>query len=457
MTALAPPLDLEGTTLVVGLGRSGLSAVRVLRALGAGVVVADSRPEPPGLASLTREHPEVAMHLGGFDTALFEVAGRLVVSPGVALDTPAVKAAAGRGIEVMGDVELFARLARVPVAAITGSNGKSTVTTLLGLMARRAGRSVAVGGNLGTPALDLWLAHEAPGAREPVDLYVLELSSFQLETVASLDARVATVLNISPDHMDRYEDVEGYARAKARIFAGRGRMVINRDDALVAAMARPDRPQTGFTLGSPRGRDLGVVERGGQAWLGRAGEPWLAAAELGIGGTHNLANALAALAMGDALGLEREAMLSALREFTGLPHRSQLVLERDGVRWVDDSKGTNVGASVAAIGGVAGPVVLIAGGDGKGQSFEPLARALQGKARAVILIGRDAPLLEVALRGVAPLHAAPTLEAAVERAAGLARSGDCVLLSPACASFDMFSGYEERGRVFADAVRRLVP
>ncbi len=434
MTALAPPPDLEGTTLVVGLGRSGLSAVRVLRALGAGVVVADSRPEPPGLAPLTREHPEVAMHLGGFDTALFEVAGRLVVSPGVALDTPAVKAAAVRGVEVMGDVELFARLARVPVAAITGSNGKSTVTTLLGLMARRAGRSVAVGGNLGTPALDLWLAHEAPGAREPVDLYVLELSSFQLETVASLDARVATVLNISPDHMDRYEDVEGYARAKARIFAGRGRMVINRDDALVAAMARPDRPQTGFTLGSPRGRDLGVVERGGQAWLGRAGEPWLAAAELGIGGTHNLANALAALAMGDALGLER-----------------------DGVRWVDDSKGTNVGASVAAIGGVAGPVVLIAGGDGKGQSFEPLARALQGKARAVILIGRDAPLLEAALQGVAPLHAAPTLEAAVEQAAGLARSGDCVLLSPACASFDMFSGYEERGRVFADAVRRLVP
>ncbi|MCB1824264.1 MAG: UDP-N-acetylmuramoyl-L-alanine--D-glutamate ligase [Candidatus Competibacteraceae bacterium] len=455
-------LRLAGTTLVVGLGKSGLSAVRALKALGATVAVTDSRVDPPGLPALREAFPDVPCQLGGFAPEAFADAARLLVSPGVAVATPVIAAAAARGVPVWGDIELLARLTRAPVAAITGSNGKSTVTTLLGAMADRAGVRAAVGGNLGTPALELWLRDEAGSERGRAvqaslspELYVLELSSFQLETTLGLNARVATVLNISPDHMDRYPTLDDYIAAKRRVFHGDGVMVLNADDPVVMAMAEPGRRVLRFTLGEPDESGFGLRRDGGETWLARGRERWIAASALRIGGDHNLANALAALAMGHALGLRREAMLAALREFPGLAHRTTLVLERAGVRWFDDSKGTNVGATVAAVRGLPGSVVLIAGGEGKGQDFAPLRAALTDKARAVVLIGRDAPLIAAALGDSVPVHPAIDMSQAVARAAQLAQPGDSVLLSPACASFDMFSGYEERGAVFAAAVRRL--
>ena len=449
-------LRLTGTTLVVGLGKSGLSAVQALKALGATVAVTDSRVDPPGQPVLREAFPDVPCHLGGFAPEAFAGAARLLASPGVAVATPVIAAAAVRGVPVWGDIELLVRLTQAPVAAITGSNGKSTVTTLLGAMTERAGVRAAVGGNLGTPALELWLRDEA-GAEEGLapELYVLELSSFQLETTHSLNARVATVLNISPDHMDRYPTLDDYIAAKRRVFHGDGVMVLNADDPVVMAMAEPGRNVLRFTLDEPDENGFGLWRDGGETWLARGRERWVAASELKIGGDHNLANALAALAMGHALGLRREAMLAALREFPGLAHRTTLVLEQAGVRWFDDSKGTNVGATVAAVRGLPGPVVLIAGGEGKSQDFAPLRAALNGKARAVVLIGRDAPLIAAALGDSVPLHLAADMDQAVARAAQLTQPGDSVLLSPACASFDMFSGYEERGAVFAAAVRRL--
>ena len=449
-------LALDGITLVVGLGKSGLSALRALTTLGATVAVADSRQDPPGLAAFRAEFPAASCYLGPFDPTLFANATRLVVSPGVAVATPAIAAAAARGVPVWGDIELLARLTQTPVAAITGSNGKSTVTTLLGQMAWQAGVRSAVGGNLGTPALDLWLTQEGHSeAGDPLRCYILELSSFQLETTASLNARVATVLNISPDHMDRYAGLEDYIAAKRRIFQGNGVMVVNADDPVVMAMIKPGRQVVQFGLSAPCPGNFGVRQLGNELWLARGAEPWIAASELKISGDHNLANALAALAMGQALELPRAAMLTALREFTGLAHRTTLVLDQAGVRWFDDSKGTNVGATVAAVRGLPGQVVLIAGGDGKGQDFSPLRAALTDKARAVVLIGRDAPLIADALGDSVPIRWASDMEQAVVQAANCAQAGDSVLLSPACASFDMFSGYEERGAVFAAAVQRL--
>ena len=442
----APTLSLTGLTLVVGLGKTGLSAVRALRSLGAEVMVTDTRPEPPGLAELARDFPTVPCYLGGFPAAVLAKAQRLLVSPGLPLQTPAI-AAAARGLPVWSDIELFARLARAPLAAITGSNGKSTVTTLLGAMAARAGVAVAVGGNLGVPALDLLTQ---PG----VDLYVLELSSFQLASTHRLDARVATVLNLSPDHLDWHPDLDAYRRAKQRIFRGDGWQVLNADDPAVAAMAEPGRRTVSFTLAAPGPADFGLRRRAGERWLARGEACWLRVAELKLQGDHNLANALAALALGQALGLEREPMLAALRDFTGLPHRTQLVLERHGVRWYDDSKGTNVGATLAAVQGLPGPLVLIAGGDGKGQDFGPLAAALAPKVRALVLLGRDAPAIAAAVQDRVPIHRAEGMAGAVALAARLAEPGNSVLLSPACASFDLFRNYEERGQVFAAEVRR---
>ncbi len=348
---------------------------------------------------------------------------------------------------------MFAQTARAPVAAITGSNGKSTVTTLLGEMARHAGRDARVGGNLGTPALDLLEASEP-------DLYVLELSSFQLETTYSLNAAAATVLNLTPDHMDRYRDLAEYAAAKQRVYRGAGVLIINRDDPIVAAMAERQRTCVGFTLHEPKEGDFGVRSVQGEPWLARGKENLLCAGALRIKGNHNIANALAALALGAAVGLPLRAMLEALTQFKGLPHRSEWVAEQDGVAWYNDSKGTNVGATLAALSGLgatlgAGNIVLIAGGDGKNADFSILRAAVQKYARAVVLIGRDAPMLARALRNTVPMISAADMKDAVRKARAAAQSGDAVLLSPACASFDMFSGYEERGRVFSAAVLEL--
>jgi UDP-N-acetylmuramoylalanine--D-glutamate ligase len=433
--------------VIVGLGRTGLSCARYLHAHGWRVAVTDTRESPPELAALRALDARIALRTGGLDTALLDEAVCVVASPGVSLADPFFAEARRRGLSIVGDVELFGRAAQAPVVGITGTNGKSTVTTLLGRMAQRAGLRVRAGGNLGEPALDLL----APDAQ----LYVLELSSYQLETTSTLTCQAATVLNVSPDHLDRYASLADYAAAKARIFARCDTAVINLDDPLVVAMPRGARHTLSFSLRAAVGADYAIAMLSGEWWLVRAGAALLPVAALKIRGLHNAANALAALALGEAVALPLPDMLAELTEFAGLPHRSQWVAEVRGVSYVDDSKGTNVGATLAAVAGLPGPLVMILGGEGKKQDFSPLAAGLRGKVRHAVLIGRDAPLLERALLGVCTLESSTTLPAAVEAAARAALPGDTVLLSPACASLDMFRDYTHRGEVFAAAVREL--
>ncbi|MEJ2761700.1 MAG: UDP-N-acetylmuramoyl-L-alanine--D-glutamate ligase [Gammaproteobacteria bacterium] len=449
-TAIMNGNDEQYEAVVVGLGKTGLSCARYLAARGIRFAVNDSRAEPPELPALARLLPEVPVFTGGFDAQLLCRARRLILSPGVAPGDPAIRRAAEHGVEMVGDIELFTHSARAPVVAVTGSNGKSTVASLVAAMVKEAGRAVGLGGNIGTPALDLL-------AQPPPDYYVLELSSFQLETVQSLNAAAAAVLNISPDHLDRYPDVDAYAAAKRRIYAGTGVMVVNLDDARVQAMAQPDRVMIGYSLSPPAPGDFGLVTRGGGEWLACGTEALLPVTELRLSGRHNLANVLAALGLGSAVGLPLGAMLAAARTFTGLAHRCRWLARVGGVDWVDDSKGTNVGAACAAVTGLGGEgnLILIAGGDGKGADFAPLAEAAAGRVRAAVLIGRDASLLGQSLEAVTKVVYATDMAAAVTTAASLARTGDTVLLSPACASFDMFRDYRERGEVFAAAVRAL--
>lgn len=435
-------------TLVVGLGETGLSCARYLARRGVEVAVTDSRVEPPGLATIREELPDVALFVGGFSADAFVRAGRIVVSPGVSLDEPLIRRARQRGAEVIGDIELFARVARAPVVAITGSNGKSTVTTLVGAMARSAGLDTRVGGNLGTPALDLL------GDSEP-DLYVLELSSFQLETVSSLKAQAATVLNVSADHLDRYASLEDYVRAKQAIYRGARHAIVNRDDARATELAGHYRIEDSFGLSPCPQGGFGVDESADGAWLLQGETRLLGADEMRLPGRHNLSNALAALALGQAAGLPMSAMVQTLRVFPGLPHRTQWVADVGGVRWFNDSKATNIGAALAAIQGIPGPLVWIAGGRGKGADFTELAAGMEGRVRAAVLIGEDAPLLAEALRSRVRCEFATDMEAAVRQAGRLAQPGDAVLLSPACASFDMFSGYAERGEAFMRAVKHV--
>ena len=428
--------------LVVGLGKSGLACVRHLVARGEQVTVCDSRATPPMLAALRMEFPQVEARLGGFQADAFAGAGRVVLSPGV--DRRSLPLAAD--VPVVGEIELFAQAVAAPVAAVTGTNGKSTVVTLLGAMATAAGRRVLVGGNLGTPALDLL---DAPAP----EFYVVELSSYQLETTRSLNARAAVVLNASPHHLDRYADFADYLATKARVYDGDGVMVLNRDDPAVRSLARPGRETLTFGLGVPAGGEYGVIDRDGAAWLAQGSEALLPAAALRIPGRHNRANALAALALAEALALPRDACLDALLTYRGLPHRIEWVGEADGVRWYNDSKATNPGATAAALAGLDGPLVLIAGGQPEPVDYAPLAAAAAGKLRAVLLVGDDVAALERVLAPVAPLEHAVDLEAAVTRARSLAEPGDTVLLSPACASFDRYRDFEQRGETFAAVVR----
>ena len=432
---------------VAGLGQTGWSCICFLRARGARVRVTDTRDAPPMLAQLRAEFPEVEF-LPGLAPQALEGAAALIVSPGLDLRLPFFSEAEERGIRRCGDIELFAREARAPVIAITGANGKSTVTTLVGQMAKKAGKRVAMGGNLGTPALDL--------LADVVDLYVLELSSFQLELTESLNAAAAVVLNISPDHIDRHGTLERYAEIKARVYRGNGAAVINRDDPVVSAMAPAGRPVSYFSL-TPMSaeNEYSLCGTGSSAWLCRGREELVALSSLRIKGRHNAANALAALALGELVGLDRKPMLDALREFPGLPHRCEWVAERNGVNWYNDSKGTNVGATLAALSGMPGPIVLLAGGLAKGGDFRPLKSVLREKGRAVVLFGQDAPLIEQAITGAVPLRHANSMDQAVREAADAAQPGDTVLLSPGCASFDMFTGYEQRGQKFVEAVGAL--
>ncbi len=435
-------------TVILGLGETGLSCAKFLYARGERFAVTDDRKQPPNLERLDAACPGTPVAAGGFDARLIASARRLLVSPGISLEEPAVRAAQVKGTEIIGDIELFARHADAPVVAITGSNGKSTVTALTGEMARHAGVVARVGGNIGTPALDL-LGDEAP------QFYVLELSSFQLETTSSLRPLAATVLNVSPDHMDRYGDVHAYATAKQRIFSGAAAAVVNVEDSLVTGMVPAVMPRTfKFTTRSPGDGEFGLVNARGETWLACAQELLLPVNELKIKGVHNAANALAALALGTVMELPMVAMLDALRHFPGLPHRCQWLGEKDGINWYNDSKGTNVGATCAAVRGIgqARDVVLIAGGMGKGATFAELAEVAH-RLRCAVVFGQDADKLAAVLSGFVPVFFAGSLPDAVAQARRNAGSGDSILFSPACASFDMFANYQERGERFMQAVR----
>jgi UDP-N-acetylmuramoylalanine--D-glutamate ligase len=450
----------DSNVLVLGLGDTGLSMAGWLAGRGARVRVADSRRAPPRTAELSARLPGVPLHAGAFDDALFEGIDLVAASPGVPLAEPAIARAVSRGVRVVGDIELFANAVREgnappKIIAITGTNGKTTVTSLAGAMCRAAGVDCEVAGNISPAVLDALARREASGRLPAV--WVLELSSFQLETTHSLAPHAATVLNVTEDHLDRYASMDEYGAAKARIFDGAAIQILNRDDPRSLAMARPGVALRTFGLGAPPDDHFGLLNVNGKTWLGQGTTPLVAVEELKIAGLHNAANALAALALCRAIGLSYEPLLRALREFRGLPHRVELVGTLDGVRYYDDSKGTNVGSTVAALDGLAGTgkVVLIAGGEGKGQDFSPLADPVERSARAVVLIGRDGPIIERALAGRRmKLRHASSMDEAVEAACREAQPGDAVLLSPACASFDMFRDYRHRGEMFCLAVRR---
>lgn len=484
-------MRLQGkTVLVLGLGESGLAMAQWLTRQGARVRVADSRQAPPHAAELQRSAPAAVLLTGSFNEELLDGADLVGLSPGLSLTEPVVTAAARRGIPVVGEIELFAGALRelglrdrCQVIAITGTNGKTTTTALAGALCRAAGKVTAVAGNIAPAALAALMACQDSGKLPAI--WVLELSSFQLETTVCLEPDAAAVLNLSDDHLDRYAGMDDYAAAKARIFAGSGVQVLNRQDARVMAMAHAGRRRLTFGLDAPEAAgDFGLD--GG--WLMQGRERLMRADELAVSGLHNAANALAALALCRAIGLPLAPLLPALREFKGLPHRVERLAEIEGVAWYDDSKGTNVGATVAALEGLGGQmaaqtghlppsgrevgregsplaatghqnnrkIVLIAGGDGKGQDFSPLGPALADHARALVLIGRDAMNIETAVAGCGiPITHAQDMDQAVRKAAVAARAGDAVLLSPACASFDMYRNYTHRAEVFAQAVREL--
>ena len=448
--------------VVLGLGDTGLSMARWLVRRGADVQVADSRAAPPHAQSLARELPQVKLATGTFTVKTLSGADLVAISPGIDRRETVIADAARRGVPIAGDVELFAqavardpRLKGAKVLAVTGSNGKSTVTAMAGAMCRAAGHETVVAGNIGVPVLDALAAIEKGGAVPSV--FVLELSSFQLESTQSLDPTAAAMLNLTEDHLDRYDGMSDYAAAKARVFAGDGAQILNREDRRSMDMARAGRVIRTFGLGAPHGdREWGITPGRGAGMLAHGAQPLIAVDELLLAGLHNAANALAAYALAHAAGVPDAAAAAALRSFKGLPHRMQKVAEIAGVTYFDDSKGTNVGATVAALTGMSRRVVLIAGGDGKGQDFSPLAPAVKARAGAVVLIGRDADRIAGAIAGtgVTVVHAGG-MEEAVLAASRAARPGDAVLLSPACASFDMFRNYVHRAEAFTAAVLRL--
>jgi len=464
-------MELRGKlVLVLGLGESGLACARWCDRQGARVRVADTRAAPPYLDELRRRVSGAEFVTGEFDKQLLAGVDLLALSPGLSGGLMVVIHARAAGIPVVGEIELFAQGLRgldagmpTPVLAITGTNGKTTTTALTGHLLRATGKTVGVAGNISPAALTALM--DAQDAGVLPQAWVLELSSFQLETTETLYPAAATVLNISDDHLDRYIDLDEYASAKARVFQSApgapGVQVLNRNDPRVCRMVLPDRQIISFGLDAPAAaEDFGLRQNRGEAWVVQGERFLLPVSGLPLAGLHNAANAMAALALCSSLGFDANALLPALRGFRGLPHRVEKVAEFGGVTWYDDSKGTNVGATVAALEGLGGQddrkIVVILGGDGKGQDFSPLKKAVARHARAAIMIGRDGPLIEKALGrpGVA-IESAVDMDAAVRRARALARPGDAVLLSPACASFDMFRNYEHRAQVFVAAVRAL--
>ncbi|UZE95561.1 UDP-N-acetylmuramoyl-L-alanine--D-glutamate ligase [Alkalimarinus alittae] len=441
----------DNRSIVVGLGITGLSCVRYLKSKGHQVVVVDSRENPPGIDACRYEFPDVHIECGAFNVELLASATQLIVSPGVSIAEPSIQEAKCRGVDVRGDVDIFRELVKAPIVAITGSNGKSTVTTLLAEMAKQAGINVAVGGNLGIPVLDL--------LDDSVELYVVELSSFQLETTQQLNALAATILNISEDHMDRYPNKLAYLQAKQKVFQGCRYVIVNEDDVLSEPLLAQGMEPVRFGVGKPDIRKFSTISEGDDCFICYGFESLINVNDVAIKGTHNISNALAALSLGHAAGIGMDAMLETLRHYTGLAHRCQWVRRIDGVDYINDSKGTNVGATVTAVESFgqtsAGKVVLIAGGEGKGADFSPLREVISAYGRVVILFGRDADKIKSDLADAAQVIRVNSLAEAVKEAQKIAQTGDTVLMSPACASFDMFRNFEARGDVFVNVVEQL--
>jgi UDP-N-acetylmuramoylalanine--D-glutamate ligase len=438
--------------VIVGLGITANACARFLKQQGIPMVVMDTRANPPNLAQFKAAFPDVPVIVGMLDSAVLDEASKIIMSPGVSVKEQAIARQIKLGKPVVGDIELFAEVVTAPVIAITGTNAKSTVTTLVGKMAEAAGLRAATGGNLGIPALDLLLQPNP-------EVFVLELSSFQLETTFNLAPRVATVLNVTPDHMDRYDSVSDYQTAKHRIYSNCQIAVCNRDDPATESIAHDAQNKLQFTLKTPRENEFGLLNKNGENYLAFEDQLLLPVRDLPVLGRHYQANALASLALGYGFGLPMNPMLETLMAFKGLEHRCQLVRERNSVSWYNDSKGTNVGATLAAIDGLGpeidGKLVLIAGGVGKNADFTPLVPAISKYVKTVVLIGEAAPVLADILHGWAEICFAKTMQEAVEVADQLVVPGDCVLLSPACASLDMFNNFEHRGKVFTEEVQGL--
>lgn len=439
--------------VVVGLGATGFSCAQYLHQCGFSVAVTDTREQPPFLEALKNTYPDITVSLGKLDEHLLDQAAEIIVSPGLALQEPAIARQIQKGTPIIGDIELFARATTIPVIAITGTNAKSTVTTLVGEMAKAAGIRTEVGGNLGIPALDLIEHHSNP------ELFVLELSSFQLETTFSLNPIVATILNVTPDHMDRYAHLDNYIAAKQRVYQGCQVAVCNRDDPQTECGDHYSREKLYFSLQKPGKNEFGLLTQHNETFLAFEDNCLLPVSALPIHGRHYQANALAALAIGHGAGFALDPMLKVLKEFKGLPHRCQLVRKYNQVDWYNDSKGTNVGATLAAIEGLGsemkGKLVLIAGGVGKNADFSPLLPAIEKYVRSLILIGEAAPQLAQVVGDKVDVRLAASMEDAIAKASKAAVAGDLVLLSPACASFDMFKNYAHRGEVFTQLVQEM--
>ncbi len=442
--------NLHFDVVIVGLGKTGLSCVRYLNKQGLNIAVTDSRNEPPELSTLINEFESIPVYLGDISTKVLLAADQIILSPGVSLENKSVKQAINNGIPVIGDIELFCQKATAPIIAISGSNGKSTVTTLVAEMIRKSGLKICVGGNLGTPVLEL-LNESVP------DVYVLELSSFQLETTFSLNAHASAVLNISPDHMDRYQSLDDYISAKNKIYSGQGLMVLNKDDDVVYSMLDDVRQTVSFSLSEPVEKDFGVIRENDEAFLCKGDKKILSQKELIIKGEHNLANALAAMALASSVNVSIDVMVATLKTFKGLEHRCQLVKKINNVSWYNDSKATNVGACIASIKGLCdlGEIILIAGGDSKGADLSGLKPVIEEHVKKVLLLGVDANKLADVIGTDSLYEFVSDMDAAVERASQLANSGNIILLAPACASLDMYKNYQQRGDDFVNAVNKL--
>ena len=442
--------DLHYDAVVVGLGKTGLSCFRYLSNQGLNVAITDSREEPPELLELRAEFESASVYLGQINEQVLLASDQIILSPGVSLDNKSIKLSIENNIPVFGDIELFCQKAQAPIIAVSGSNGKSTVTTIVAEMTRLAGLKTYVGGNIGIPALDL-LSDSTP------DLYVLELSSFQLETTYSLNAHASVVLNVSPDHMDRYSSLKDYANTKKRIYSGQGLMVLNKDEEYIHSIIDSKRDTIYFSLGAPEGENFGLINHNNEVWLSQGNEKIINKNQLKIKGEHNISNALAAMALAGAVNVPTNIMADVLKNFTGLEHRCQLVREIDNVSWYNDSKATNVGACIASIRGLCelGNIILIAGGDSKDADLSGLNPIVKKYIKRVFLFGMDANKLADVMGSDVDKEFVNNMNEAVKGASKIADPDDIVLLAPACSSLDMYKNYQQRGDAFISAIDAL--